>query len=176
MILGIDPGATTGWCLYDPTAKRVVDANQFRGHACDIPADVFCVANRIVVERPEAHGATRPQVVECAYTTGRLVGWLEVEWFRESGCLLVHEMTRREVCKILTDAASLDTRDRVKNDSTAWSVLKLLHGGEGSDKKPRVKKGEVVAPGGPIGGVKSHERAALAVAVAFAVREGVFAC
>lgn len=179
-ILGIDPGATTGWCLYDSVARCVLDAGQFRGHAFDVPARVVARATAIVVERPVAHGATRPQVVDCAYTAGRIVGWLVGGWYPTAGRIggwlvggwypdAVHELTRREVCRVLTDACHLDTRDRVKNDATAWAALVLLHG-EGSDKKPRRRKGEVVDAGGAIGRVTSHERAALAVAVAWSIQ------
>lgn len=163
-ILAIDPGATTGWCLYDSDERRVLDAGQFRGAESDVAEDTYLLADMVAIERPEAHGATRPQVVDCAYVAGRLHGF-----FRHGLEARVYELTRREVCRVLTDAAHLDTKDRVKNDATAWAVLVLLHG-EGSDKKPRMRKGQVIEPGGCLGAVKSHERAALAVAVAFAIQ------
>jgi hypothetical protein len=78
-------------------------------------------------------------------------------------------MTRIEVKKILSAATHGEII--VRNDSTAWAALKLLHG-DGCDKKPRRKKGQIVDPGGCIGNVKSHERAALAVAVAWWLKSG----
>lgn len=162
-ILGIDPGMTTGWVLYDDLDRRVLHSGQFRGHEHDVPDEVMFMADIIVIERPVAHGATRPQVVDCAFIAGRLCG--ELGQIQEE-CLL----TRREVCKILTDACSLPTEDRVRNDATAWAALKLLHGPD-CDRRPRRKAGKVVDPGGCIGGVKSHERAALAVAVAYGIQQ-----
>jgi len=147
--------------------RRAFDAGQFRGHVWDQRFDgLIDSPDVIVIEKPVAHGATRPQVVECAW----VAGWLEGALAREGKA--VCNLTRREVCKTLTDACSLPTEDRVRNDATAWAALVLLHG-EGSDKKARTRKGEIVEPAGAIGGVTSHERAALAVAVAWAIREGV---
>ncbi len=163
MVLGIDPGMTTGWVSYDARERQVVRAGQFRGHEHDIPEAALWDADAIVIERPVAHGATRPQVVECAFVAGHLCGQIgELD--------VVHELTRREVCKILTDACSLPTEDRVRSDATAWAALKLLHG-DGCDQRPRVKGGVVIDPGGCIGMVRSHERAALAVAVAWHLRQ-----
>jgi len=121
MVLGIDPGMTTGWVSYDATARRVVRAGQFRGCDHDSPEAALWDADAIVIERPVAHGATRPQVVDCAFIAGHLCGQLgELDE--------IHLLTRREVCKLLTDACSLPTEDRVRNDATAWAALKLLHG------------------------------------------------
>lgn len=155
MILAIDPGATTGWCVYDPDEREVVDYGNFRG--ADAPgklieqADAFDVR---VIERPVAHGPTRPQVVDCAYVAGILKERL--------GC---QEITRLQVKQLLTEAVLGEIR--VKDDATAWAACVLLHGPD-SDRKPKVRKGQVIEPGGPIGGVRSHERAALALAVAWA--------
>lgn len=161
-ILGIDPGMTTGWVLYDSSARRVLRSGQFYGYLHDLPEAVLLDAEDYVIERPVAHGATRPQVVDCAFIAGHLCGQLgELE---EVGLI-----TRREVCKILTDACSLPTEDRVRNDATAWAALKLLHG-PGCDERPRYRAGQLVKEGGSIGSVKSHERAALATAVAWDLR------
>ena len=163
MVLGIDPGMTTGWVLYDACNKWVRQAGQFRGHDLDIQQAVLWAAAANVIERPVANGATRPQVVECAFVAGHLCGQI-------GATDQVHELTRREVCKILTDLCSLPTEDRVRNDATAWAALKLLHG-DGCDRKPRVRQGKVVEAAGCIGTVTSHERAALAVAVAWHARQ-----
>ena len=155
-ILGIDPGATTGWCLYDTEAKRVLEAGSFRGveYSAEMTSAV-AKAQAVAVEKPVAYGPTRPDVVECAWIAGIL-------WHRFGS----EVMTRREVKQILTDATNRDVR--VVDDASAWAALKLLHG-EGSDVKPTKKR-----EGGCIGRVTSHERAALALVVAWAIANGVW--
>lgn len=157
LVLGLDPGATTGWCLYDTEAKRVVEAGKFRGveYSSEMSAAVSR-AKAVVVEKPVAYGPTRPDVVECAWVAGIL-------WHRFGS----EFMTRREVKQILTDATNRDVR--VVDDASAWAALVLLHG-EGCDAKPSKKNG----PGGSIGRVTSHERAALALVVAWAMHAGVW--
>jgi len=63
-------------------------------------------------------------------------------------------VTRRTVKRTLTEATQCDVT--VKNDATAWAAILLLHGGESASKK-----------GGALYGVRSHSRAALAVAMAW---------
>ena len=165
---GIDPGERTGWCLYDPDARRVV-------RACTMPTNMFPTPEFLddgtlirrqvhyAVERPIGYGPTRPQLVECGITFGRL-------WERLCASNKNAEfMLRREVCTILSDATNGEVR--VRNDSTAWAALCLLHG-DGADRKAKIKKGQIVEPGGPLAGVRSHERAALAVAVACYIKKG----
>lgn len=164
LLCGIDPGEKTGWCLYDPDARRVV-------RACTMPQsarpedDFFYDAKgrsiHYAIERPKGYGVTYPDVVECGITFGMLWENLAVfpcQW-----------MLRREVCMILSDATNGEVR--VKNDSTAWAALCLLHG-DGADKKAKTRKGQIIEPGGPLAGVRSHERAALAVAVACYIKKG----
>jgi hypothetical protein len=93
-------------------------------------------------------------MVDCGYTTGRIVGEL-VHWGRGP----VHELTRREVKRILTAATQRDVV--VTDDASAWAALRLLHG-DGCDKK-----------GGALHGVRAHARAALAVCVAFHLQESM---
>lgn len=162
-ILGIDPGATTGWCIYDTEARRVIACGTFREDAIlELPGSAFGNCDAAVIERPVAHGPTRPQVVDCAWIAGQL--WRDLR--NLCGRTKAHTMTRLEVRQALT-AMSHGTV-RVVNDSTAWAALVLMHG-EGSDRKPRRKAGKVIEPGGPLGEVKSHARAALAVAVAWGI-------
>lgn len=152
LVLGIDPGATTGWCLYDTEAKRVVDSGTFK--ETDAPSGLvirsrdFCV-----IERPIAHGPTRPQVVDCAWHAGQLAIIMQAI-----------PMTRREIKLILTEATQRDVV--VKDDASAWAALVLLHG-EGSGERPTKKR-----LGGCIGRVTTHERAALALVVAWAIQQG----
>lgn len=155
IVLGIDPGATTGWCAYDVAKRCVVMSGWVQGHDADSIAaeQIAWDADTIVVERPVAHGPTRPQVVDCAYVCGRLVG--EMGRWCKGGIV---ELTRLQVKQALTAATHGEVR--VVNDATAWAALLLLHGGDAAAKK-----------GGPLHGVKSHGRAALAVAVAWCLMQ-----
>ncbi len=164
-ILGVDPGATSGWCVYDSEERRVVVSGQFATH------DIVSAGNELVsmaglcrmpiahvdlavVERPKGYGPTRPQVVDCAYVAGRLVQKLIAARVHTG------ELERREVCRRLTDAMFGEVR--VRNDATAWAALLALHGGDAAAKK-----------GGPLYGVRSHGRAALAVAFAWSLPSGI---
>jgi hypothetical protein len=148
MILGVDPGTTSGWCLYDPAARRVVAAGMFpeSGYSSDARfLRALQDAETIAIERPVAHGPTRPQVVECAWIAGLLFGRLY-----EYG---PKEITRLEIKRALTAATLGEVQ--VRNDATAWAACLLLHGGSNAAGK-----------GGPLHGLRSHSRAALAVCLA----------
>lgn len=165
-VLGLDPGSTSGWCLYVRSAAGayVESCGAFREDSFfDIPRRAWAACDAAVLERPVAHGPTRPQVVDCAWVAGQL--WRDMLHF--IGRDRIHCLTRLDVKQKLTEAVHGEIR--VKNDATAWAALVMLHG-EGSDRKPRRKKGVVVEPGGPLGEVSSHARAALAVAVAYCLR------
>lgn len=143
-ILGIDPGVTTGWCLYDSTRACVIRAGEFPGFQFPEPTEWLAEVDVAVIERPKGYGPTRPQLVDCGYVAGRIVGELrQLE--------AVRELTRLEVCQALT--AVMCGVVQCRNDSTVWAALLHLHGGELAGKK-----------GGPLYGVKAHARAALAVA------------
>lgn len=160
-ILGIDPGATTGWCLYCTETKRALAAGDFKGHEWDVPAEIADAADVIAAEKVVPHGPSYPDVVVANYTLGRIVG--------ERRPREVEEIPRRTIRKELS-VASYGTV-RVTNDATAWAALKMLHGGDGCDRKPRRRKGEIVEEGGPLGRLVSHQRAALAVCVACAIQK-----
>ena len=152
-ILSIDPGATTGWVVYDADKRAVVAAGKSLGIEVVAETEHYASTTDVtVIERPKGYGPTRPQLVDCGYLCGYVVAT-----FTAAG-LDVVERTRLEVCKALTEAVHGVVR--VRNDATAWAALKLLHGGDGCDKK-----------GGPLYAVKSHARAALAVAVAYALEQ-----
>lgn len=163
MILAIDPGRTTGWALYDTDRRAVVDSGQFPEHLHDIRT---AAVDHVVIERPKGQGPTRPEMVECGITFGRLIQWAESKWPPGH----VHGILRYEVKSILSAATHGEVN--VRNDATAWAALKLLHG-DGCDRKARTRKGEIVAPAGPLGTITSHERAAVAAAVAWAIDRGV---
>lgn len=150
IVLGIDPGATVGWCLYDDFAERVVEAGTLTdGEACGLNIqDIAKRSGHIVIERPRGYGPTRPQVVDCGWIGGRIFGEMLALNFT------IEALERIEIRKRLQVATNGIMA--VRNDATVWAALKLLHGGDGCDKK-----------GGPLYGVKSHARAALAAAVAY---------
>lgn len=176
MILGLDPGATSGWCVYDPASRRAIECGEVEGHeyggtALDLVLHGAgpSALRHVVIERPKGYGPTRPQMVDCGWIGGRLaerVSRRESLQPRE-----VHELTRMEVCKILT--AAMHGAFNVRNDATAWAALLELHG-EQAGRKAQHKKGIEIAPPGPLGIVTGHARAALAVAVAFAISRGEF--
>lgn len=147
-ILGIDPGATTGWCEYRSNTRSVVSSCQTEKSTIptlDWATDVF------VIEKVVPHGASYPQVVEAAWIGGEIVGYL-----RGRG-RIPFPITRMEVRQTLQEAVHGTVK--VKDDKTVWAALLALHGGDRAAKK-----------GGALHGVRSHERAALAVAVAWALR------
>lgn len=162
-ILGIDPGATTGWVVYAVDSKAVIDQGEFPGADCSQEMLTYLEnCGYVVLERPRGQGPTRPQVVECGIVFGMLYQRalmhpgtrhdLEVTW-----------LYRLDVCKRLT--AALHGTISVRNDSTAWAALVALHG-DRSDFRGRKKKGAYIEQPGPIGICTGHARAALATAVA----------
>ena len=162
IVLGIDPGATTGWATYDTEQRRAIAGGEFPEHLTDFPDDIGRV-DVVVLERPVGQGPTRPEMVACGITFGRLIAWAAGKWRR------TYDLPRYEVKSILTRATLGEVT--VRNDATAWASLRLIHG-DGSDKKAKRKKGVEVEPPGAIGAlVGGHQKAALAVAVAWCLRE-----
>lgn len=152
LILGIDPGERTGWAAYDTVQRRCVAAGEveqasIRWHELP-PCDV------VVIERPEGQGATRPQVVDCAWYAGILHAYAQ-RW-----CYSVQSLTRRQVCGALAKA----TQTPVKGDSAVWWALCDLHGGQAAGKKSTKARPSA----GCLSLATGHARAALAVAWAAA--------
>jgi hypothetical protein len=152
-VLGIDPGATTGWCCYDTHTRRVVARGLYEGHDTVVLQPSGSVATVAVLERLVPHGASYPQVVESAYVAGRIAGELRP-------AIQVHEMTRAEVRRILQEATHGSVK--VKDDKSVRAAVVLLHGGDSATEA-----------GGCLHGVTSHVWAALAVAVAWTLRREV---
>lgn len=162
-ILGIDPGATTGWVLYDTEAKRVVEAGKFLDwlHS-DECWSALQRSHRVIIESViPAHGNIFPDTVATALYQGRLEERLSIP--------VDGRVTRLQVKRTLTEACHREPV--VQDDKTVWQALCILHG-DGCDAKPKTRKGVEVSPGGSIGCVTTHERAALALVVAWAIREG----
>jgi hypothetical protein len=158
IVLGIDPGATTGWVLYDTDHRTAVSAGLFRGD--DVPADVpSCGIDLVVIESlHDPRGNIYPAVVQAGITQGHIE--------RQMRGLPLHRITRSAVKAILTEATLREPV--VRDDKTAWQALVALHG-EGSGNRPTKKQA-----GGCIGDVTSHQRAALAAVVAWCIRERLF--
>lgn len=149
-IMGIDPGLMTGWALYSALERRVLAAGQFPEAEASIEfREHSRTASVFVLERPKGYGATHPAVVDAAFVAGQLVALTNAA-----------TLTRRDVKNILTEATQRDVI--VTDKPSAWSALKLLHGGEGFDKKGGVFYGLRGLP---------HARDAVAVAVAFALKQ-----
>ena len=155
ILLGIDPGATTGWVHYCADQRKVLAAGNFRGD--DLPEAVwkpgYTIEHAIIESLVPARGNIFPAVVDSAVTQGHI----ERQLIHRP-----HRMTRLEVKQTLTEAVLREPV--VKDDKTAWQALVALHG-PGSDQKRTKDRQE-----GCIGLVTGHERAALAVAVAWAIR------
>lgn len=170
-ILAIDPGKTSGWVLYDTATRRPIRHGNFDGNQYPPQAESDAKqADHVVLEGMErVHAGIYPDTVTAAYHLGRMVERMNHALGRP-----VVELDRHIVKEILTDATLGSVR--VKNDPTAWAAMILLHG-EGCDTKGRKgnpRKGIASVEPGILAGVSRHARAALAVAVAFAIREGLW--
>lgn len=161
-IVGIDPGATTGWVWYQTgSCPKVCGHGQFKGHDVDgMCAHAMRMANVIVIEdlATNTHAGIYPQTVAAARTQGFLEGYCK--WGLGLG--EIQRLSRLEVKKTL--AGTLLGEFPMKTDANVWAALKELH-------RRGLHPDETVKKGGPLHGVKAHERAALAVAVAFALRQ-----
>ena len=164
IVLGIDPGATTGWCVYDSESRRAVAGGEFPAHFTCFDGYQGHV-DHVVIEEPVGQGPTRPEMVECGKTFGRLMAWAEGKYPPDR----VHALVRYRIKSILGQATLGEVL--VRNDSTAWAALKLIHG-QGSDKKAKRKKGVELEQAGAIGClVGGHSKAALAAAVAWTIQQ-----
>lgn len=165
IVLGIDPGASTGWCLYSTRDRRVLDCGEFDFHGTrETIREMSLRADVVVIESLfQPRGNIYPPVVQSAIVEGRLQEAVLTFTAQEAQLLSRHDV------KLILTAATQRTVV-VTDDKTAWQALVLLHG-EGSDRKPKRKKGVVVEPGGALGSVTGHARAALAVAVAWSLRQ-----
>lgn len=154
MILGIDPGATTGWCLYNTEQRRVEDCGDFRG--TDLPDGCKAAAERcdhvIIESLHEPRGGIYPAVVVAGITQGHI----------ERQLLLygVQRITRHEVKLLLTEAVHREPV--VQKDSHVWQALQVLHGPGSGLRKTKKRQGGCI---GMVSG--THQRAALAAVVAW---------
>lgn len=167
MILGLDPGATTGFCVYDPTSRRAIECGEFEVHhyggtMFDLLMHEKSTSTIVIEGFGDVHAGIYPETVQAAWTGGRLIERIEIQTGKK-----VEEMTRHEVKKRLH--AAIHGEWAVRSSKDVWAALLLLHGGKEAGIKAKTKKGIEIAPAGPIGIVTGHARAALAVAVAWSL-------
>lgn len=175
IVIGIDPGATIGLCVYDTTAGKAMYSGQYR-NLLEVTHYVGAVRQAHVVraigiERARIYGAGGASVAN----TIEQVGWLlaslgaglppGTEAIQECGARLVYTLERRAVVKAL----STEMGESVKGDAGVWQALCRVH--PDAVRRPVVGKPATrtraavdAVEAGPLFGVSSHARAALAVA------------
>lgn len=171
IILGIDPGKAIGLCLYDIESKEVLAAEVCDAKAVDAALHrLLPQAGLVVVERPRIYGMGGREIADaceqCGWLIRRCGGMPVAATLGGLGDAIVYwggrvfTFERRAVLKALSGAIG----QSVTKDAGVWQALVALHG-EGSGKK-----------GGALFSVKSHARAALAVAWAAAEQETALFC
>ena len=162
-IIAVDPGATSGWVEYAEQKRQVVACGIFPRHHMppELLDRVRWLRSPVVFESlEEPRGNIYPPVVVAAIDEGRMREIVLAATGIEPQCISRHDVKR-------TLSLAVHGEPVVKDDKTAWQALVALHG-PGSDQKRTKDRQE-----GCIGLVTGHERAALAVAVAWAIRQGV---
>ena len=173
-ILGIDPGNTIGLAVYDTEVKRALWSGQFTDlHDAMSQAsflDAGMAVKAIGIERARIYGAGGASVAN----TIEQVGWLlaslgaSLPDGKDAICDCggdVHTLERRAVVSALSAAVG----QSVKGDAGVWQALCTLHPGAAQRPvaaKPATRQKPAVdaVEAGPLYGVSSHARAALAVA------------
>ena len=164
LILGIDPGPTTsGVVLYDPV-QRVALWSEAK-----IPtADLLATIRLGWVETERNVWSLRPMIVTLAVervvSYGKRIGAETIQTIEVIGRLLEMWEGRTAYAISRPDVLDAITGNRSCKEGPAWDRLCEMHGG---DKAQAV--GTKKAPG-PLYGVGSHARSALAVAVVAAQR------
>ena len=193
IIIGIDPGATIGICVYDTTAGRALFSAEHSDVKQAAP-EVFrllheCKAEAIGIERARIYGIGGNEVANTIEQVGWLLALFAARLPGSADAIVdcgdnVWTVERRAVVKALT----ADVGQTVLKDGGVWGALKALH--PDADRRPvagipgrpeelpRLRagskklwtKGKPAVPAvdaveaGPLYGVSSHARAALAVA------------
>jgi hypothetical protein len=173
-ILGIDPGATIGLAVYDTETRRAVWADQYTALGAAMAgisyARLWKGAEVIGIERARIYGAGGASVANTIEQVGWLLASLGASLPDSSAAIVrcggdVHTLERRAVVSALTAAVG----QSVKGDAGVWQALCTLHPGAAQRPvagKPatRTKPAVDAVEAGPLYGVSSHARAALAVA------------
>jgi hypothetical protein len=173
-ILGIDPGATIGLCVYDTETRLAVWADQYTALGAAMAgisyARLWKGAEVIGIERARIYGAGGASVANTIEQVGWLLASLGANLPDSSAAIVrcgadVHTLERRAVVSALTAAVG----QSVKGDAGVWQALCTLHPGAAQRPvaaKPATRSKPAVdaVEAGPLFGVSSHARAALAVA------------
>jgi hypothetical protein len=175
IVIGIDPGATIGVAAYDTAAGRVLYSAQYRDplqvtHYVGAIRQTHAV-RAIGIERARIYGAGGASVANTIEQVGWLLASLNAhlpdgkDAIQECGARVVYTLERRAVVSALTAAVG----QSVKGDAGVWQALCTLHPGAAQRPvagKPatRTKPAVDAVEAGPLYGVSSHARAALAVA------------
>lgn len=153
MILAIDPGTEqSGWCLYDPEIRRVsscdVDDNHGILNLLKESANLAHPIKKVCIEMVASYGMPVGKEV---FETVRWIGRFQQAWRDPEAVRLIY---RRDVKLYLCGSMKA-------KDANVWQALIDKLGPVGTKKNP-----------GPLYGVKSHARSALAVAVTAAETHG----
>lgn len=149
-ILSIDPGPTeSGWAIVETTPFRVVDS----GVAANADLRTWVKAGQgcsvLAIEMIASFGMP---VGKTTFETVRWIGRFQEAWHDPEAVQLVLRMqVKMLLCKRAT-----------AKDANVWQALVDLIGEPGTKKAP-----------GPLYGVRSHARSALAVAVTCSERFGI---
>ena len=176
IVIGIDPGNTIGLCVYDTEAKRSLFAGQYTTPEMALNAIEGVKywgleADAIGIERARIYGAGGASVANTIEQVGWLLASLGAhlpdgkDAIQECGARIIYTLERRAVVSALSDAVG----QSVKGDAGVWQALCTLHPGAAQRPvagKPatRTKPAVDAVEAGPLYGVSSHARAALAVA------------
>lgn len=158
-ILGIDPGAKTGWCTYDSERRCVNDSGWFETTLVSWQGEIT-ECDVIVIEKPRVFPGSPPNMGDACINSGILWHKLLTLFGRAPLWLTMNEIRSR-----LSRATHGEINAR--NNATVTAALRIVHGDD-SDKRPKIKKGKVIEEGGPIYVRNNHERDALAAAWACA--------
>lgn len=146
MRLALDPGPTqTGWCLLGPDGVPVQSGVSPNDEVLDMLYGGGLGARLLVIERIESRGMSVAQVV---FDTCVWIGRFQQAWHDPKAARLIF---RRDVKLHLCGSAKA-------KDTNIWQALLDRFGGKD------VAVGKKAQPG-PLHGVRSHARAALAVAI-----------
>ena len=175
VIIGIDPGATIGLCVYDTAAGRALYSGQYRDPVAAIDK-ASCMQrwdykiDAIGIERARIYGAGGASVANTIEQVGWFLGRYGVLPPASSDAIqccggTVYTLERRAVVKAL----STEMGQSVQGDAGVWAALCRLH--PDAMRRPvaakpatRTKPAVDAVEAGPLYGVSSHARAALAVA------------
>jgi len=171
IIIGIDPGATIGLCVYDTTAGQALASLTTRDPVEAVGwVKLGADHDAIGIERARIYGAGGASVANTIEQVGWLLASLGASLPDSSAAIVrcgadVHTLERRAVVSTLSAAVG----QSVKGDAGVWQALCTLHPGAAQRPvaaKPatRTKPAVEAVEAGPLYGVSSHARAALAVA------------